>query len=86
MPCRGLEPEGIRCGLMGVLNGSLLDQAPLNEEESVRKMLYEGAQEDAFSSAAADARTSDSFIPNVLNRLLGWNGSGKGHLECNGPL
>lgn len=86
MPCRRFEPGSTRCGLMGVLNGSLLDQTPLDEEESVRKMLMEGAQEDAFSSAATDTTTSDPFRPNVLNRLLGWNGSGKGHLECNGPL
>lgn len=86
MPCRTFEPDKTRCGLMGVLNGSLLDPIPLNWEESVRNMLLEGAHENSFSSALADATTSASFRSNVLNRLLGWDGSGKGHLECNWSL
>lgn len=86
MPCTKLEPESTRCGLMGALNGSLLDRIPLHEEESVRKMLLEGAQEDALSSTATDTTMLGSFRSNVLNRLLGWDGNGKGHLECDVPL
>ena len=86
MPCRTFEPDKARCGLMGVLNGSLLDQIPLNAEESVRKMLSEGAHENSFSSAVADATAPNPFRSNVLNRLLGWDGSGKGHLECTWSL
>ncbi|KAK5123302.1 hypothetical protein LTR85_002732 [Meristemomyces frigidus] len=77
--CRSQSNGRSKCGLMQATDGSSFDSA--RQAASILQMVREGIEGDDLDHALDG---DERYLSDVANRLLGWDGRGKGFATCAG--